>query len=237
MAANEEARQRMGTVLVVEDTPAIGDLVHTVLTDEGYAVSLLTSVTDGAIRAAVGRLEPDCVLLDSAGHGDYEPAWLSAVWAHTRERPVPVVMFTAGTEAVREAAAGESARSAAIHAVVAKPFDLDVLLDAVADAVGSVPRFDRSAVGEARRTDALVAQLQAAGARDVRASARREWASCYAGPVGGPGDDVLTLVYWSPRDGVYYVLRQPQDTGALRQVGRFHDLAAAVAVVVAPGRA
>ena len=210
-------------VLVVEDDGVIGDLVHAVLTDEGYDVSLLSEVSDGAIRVAVGRLEPDCVLLDSAGHGDYEPAWLAAVWAHTRSRPVPVVMFTAGQAAVREADAGESERSGAIFAVVAKPFDIDALVETVEQAVGTVPRFNHSEGAERARTAALVAQLEAAGATDVRPSTRREWASFYAGSA-------LTMLYWSQRDGIYYVLRQPRDTGPFRQVGRFHDLDAAVAL-------
>jgi hypothetical protein len=42
------------------------------------------------------------------------------------------------------------------------------------------------------------------------------------------------LVYWSPRDGVYYVLREPATGGPLRQIGRFHDLEAAVVLATAP---
>ena len=41
-------------------------------------------------------------------------------------------------------------------------------------------------------------------------------------------------MYWSPRDGVYYVLREPAAGGAMRQIGRFHDLAAAVVLATAP---
>jgi hypothetical protein len=76
------------------------------------------------------------------------------------------------------------------------------------------------------RTAALVAQLEAADAQDVRASARREWVSFYA-------NDALTLIYWSQRDGIYYVLRQPRATGALQSMGSFCDRDAAVAIAMA----
>jgi CheY-like chemotaxis protein len=58
------------TVLVVDDDPVLANLVRSVLTEEGYAVSVLTTVTSDAIRTAVGRLEPDCLLLDSRGPTD-----------------------------------------------------------------------------------------------------------------------------------------------------------------------
>ncbi|HET7768366.1 MAG TPA: hypothetical protein VFN74_06285 [Chloroflexota bacterium] len=66
---DQTARARRGTVLVVEDDPAIGGLVQAVLLDEGYAVSVLSQLTGDAVRTAVGRLEPDCVLLDSIDRG------------------------------------------------------------------------------------------------------------------------------------------------------------------------
>jgi CheY-like chemotaxis protein len=218
-----------GAVLIVDDDPAMGDLVHALLTDEGYAASVLSAVTGEAIRAAVDRLEPDCLLLDSRGPLDYGESWRDAAWAHARARAVPVVMFTASAAAVREAEAGESARSreAGLFAVVAKPFDLDALLDAVARAVGSAAPVDRAGGADARRTAALAAALAAAGAQDVEAGTRRAWATFTVG-------EALGLVYWSPCDGVYYVLREPPGGGSVRQIGRFGDLAAAVVLATTP---
>jgi CheY-like chemotaxis protein len=94
----------------------------------------------------VGRLEPDCLLLDSHGPTDYGDSWLDAAWAQTRARAVPVIMFTANAAAVQEAAAGESPRSreARLFAAVAKPFELDDLLTTVAQAVGSAAPFERA---------------------------------------------------------------------------------------------
>jgi hypothetical protein len=58
-----------------------------------------------------------------------------------RARPVPVVMFTADAGAADEARAGESARgrAAGFAAVLPRPFALDELLGAVAQAAGTRP--------------------------------------------------------------------------------------------------
>jgi CheY-like chemotaxis protein len=216
-------------VLLVDDDPVLADLVHNVLTDEGYVVSVLTTITTDAVRTAVGRLEPDCLLLDSRGPLDYGESWRDAAWAHARERAIPVIMFTASAAALQEAEAGESARSraAGLFAVVAKPFDLDELLATVERAVGSVAPFDRTGGADIRRTAALRAALEAAGAQDVVIGTRREWATFTV-------NDELGLVYWSQRDGVYYVLREPAEGGPIRQIGRFYDLDAAVVLATAP---
>jgi hypothetical protein len=116
----------------------------------------------------------------------------------------------------------ERSQDAAFAAVVAKPFHLDELLDAVALAVGASAPFDDSARAEHARTDALVAQLREAGARDVRPSNRREWAT-FRIPDGS-----LAQLYWWQRDGVYYVVRHAETGGLVERVGRFHDLATAV---------
>jgi CheY-like chemotaxis protein len=57
-------------VLIVDDDLAIGDLVEELLTGEGYAVALLNSRRAESVEDAVGRLRPDCVLLDGDVRGD-----------------------------------------------------------------------------------------------------------------------------------------------------------------------
>ena len=217
-------------VLVVEDDPSVGDLLRAVLADEGYAVSVLSTHEPDAVRFAVARLEPDCVVLDGAGLPADSTSWEDAAWAAQRVRPVPVVMLTAHSSLVREATEKASARSraAAFAAVLAKPFDLDELLAVVARAVGAAAPFDGSPAAEAARTAALVGKLTAAGAADVRTSTRREWANFYA------PDGALGMLYWSERDGAYYVLREGAGGGAMRQVGRFYDLDTAVALALGP---
>ena len=98
-------------VLVVDDDRDIGALVEAVLTDAGYAVSLLYQLDGEVVAAAAGRLEPDCLLLDSSGAADYGASWALAERLAARDRPVPVVMFTAHGAAAAEALAREAVSS------------------------------------------------------------------------------------------------------------------------------
>ena len=140
----------MPSVLCVDDHRDIAEIVQAVLVDEGYAVSCLYELAGDALLRTVGRLEPDCVLLDSSGFEEYGDSWQLASVLHRRRRPVPVIMFSAHPLAIREAEEGvtERAKEAAFAAIVAKPFDLDELLAAVASATGLSVRFDRSSQGE-----------------------------------------------------------------------------------------
>jgi CheY-like chemotaxis protein len=137
----------MPKVLIVDDEPGLAHLVSTILIDEGYQVSVLSDTRPEMIRAAVGRLEPDCILLDSAGRAAYGGSWVEAAWLHDRARPVPTIMFTAHAQAEQEAREGESPRSraAAFTAILPKPFDLDDLLETVARCTALSASFERSA--------------------------------------------------------------------------------------------
>ena len=129
----------VGTVLVIEDDRDIGTLVESILTDEGFVVSLFGGGGLDAIRAAVARVEPDCILLDGESPLGYGASWAEAAWIATRDRAVPVIMFTGHAAAIREAEDNTSVRSrgAGFAAVVQKPFDLDHLIATVAQAVRS----------------------------------------------------------------------------------------------------
>ena len=214
-----------GHVLVVDSDQDVAHIAQVVLTDAGFTVSVLVQPHPDLIRVAVGQLEPDCVLLDgdAAGYGN---AWDVAAWLGMRERRVPVIMFTASQTAVREAREATSARSQAAHfdAVLSKPFDLDDLVDAVARAVGHAVPFDRTPAAEPERTARLRAKLEAAGAREIHMSTRREWANFRT------ADGTLVQIYWWQRDGVYYVMRHAETGGRIDQVGRFYDLDAAIAL-------
>jgi DNA-binding response OmpR family regulator len=121
-------------VPVIADDRAVAGLVREILEEEGWRVSVLTDTTTEPVRAAVDRPEPDCVLLDGAGRGDYGPSWLDAVALHARARTGSVIRFTAAQRATDEAHAGVSARSvgAAFAAVLPKPFERDTLVATVA---------------------------------------------------------------------------------------------------------
>jgi CheY-like chemotaxis protein len=204
-------------VLLIDNDQDVTDIVTAILTDEGYDVSSLDQTDHDAIAAAVGQLEPDCILLDGAGGTGFGGSWAEAAYLSRRARSVPTVMFTAHVHAVAEAREGttERARGAGFSGVVSKPFSLDQMLDTVATAVGRSERFDHSEAADGHRTRELVAELAAAGATDIRTSDRREWAT-----FASPYDDHIYQLYWWQRLGVYIVGRY-DDEARLAQVGRF----------------
>ena len=121
-------------VLLIDDDRDLAPIVQEVLEEAGWRVSVQDGTAAETIRQAIDRLEPDCILLDGSGRGDYGQSWLDAAAIHERARPIPVIMFTADKPASDEATAGESDRSqaAGFAAVLPKPFDLDALVATVA---------------------------------------------------------------------------------------------------------
>src|SRR5215212_9576464 len=230
MTAGEPSRQTLARqkVLIIDDDRDIADLVHAILTDEGYAVSVVHDQGTEAIRTAINLQEPDCVLLDGKDPREYGEAWDDAAWMSGRDRPVPLIMFSAHAAAIQEAEASETLRSraAGFSGIVPKPFDIDQLIDQVAAAVGRSVPFDTSEPVEQGRTAALVARLQAAGARDIHASTRREWANFLT------ADGIFIQLYWWQRDGVYYIVRYAEKGGVLETIGRFYDLDAAITMAM-----
>ena len=130
-----------GRVLVVDGNQAIADLVQEILADDGYTVTTLADHGPGALQAVVAQLEPDCVLLDGAGPRGYGRSWQDAAWLARRERPVPVVMFSADTEAIQEAQEHTSRQSqaAGFAAAIGKPFGLQDLVRTVARVIKRSP--------------------------------------------------------------------------------------------------
>lgn len=131
------ANVRRPRILCVDDDRDIGATVQDILAAEGYDVSCLFEITDGALDREISRLEPDCILLDSASPTHYNNSWTAATWIRARERTVPVVMFSAHLADSREAEANltDRAREAGFAAVVLKPFSIDELVTAVRIAV------------------------------------------------------------------------------------------------------
>lgn len=217
-------------VLVVDGDADIAEVVSAILGDEGYAVETLSAQDHPSIAAAVGIHEPDCILLDGSGPSGFGDSWTEAAYLAARRRAVPTIMFSAHADAVAEANEGTSDRATAARfaAVVAKPFSVDALLDAVAEAVGRSEPFDHSPAGEHARTDELVSRLCAAGATDVRAGNRREWAT-----FGSVHDEHIYQLYWWQRLGLYIVGRYDADA-RLETLGRYFELEAAIAAALPP---
>lgn len=117
------ASARAPQVLVVDDDPGIREFIRTVLTDEGYRVA---EAPDGyEALARVRRARPDLILLDMR-----MPVMDGWEFVRTyREEPgphAPVVIVTAALDVARDA------RDIGADGFLAKPFQVDDLLDLVA---------------------------------------------------------------------------------------------------------
>jgi DNA-binding NtrC family response regulator len=124
IAAGDRALPEFKTVLVVDDDAAVCDAVRSVLASEGYRIIVAAGVAQG--RSVLTHRPVDLVMTDVCMPGGSGLDLLS--WSR-RERPaIPVIVMTAfggrdGSTAIINNGAAE---------VLAKPLDLDRLLDAVA---------------------------------------------------------------------------------------------------------
>jgi len=125
-------------VLIIDDDEDIATMVNEMLSEEGYAVTILRDARIEAIQEAVVRLQPDCMLLDGGAGSGYGESWGSAAFMAARIPTVPVIMFTGHIADFDEATINTSERSQAAQfvALLPKPFDLTELLRVVALAVG-----------------------------------------------------------------------------------------------------
>jgi DNA-binding response OmpR family regulator len=215
-------------VLVIDDDGDVADVVSAILSDEGYSVSTLVDISHDSLFATVGKLEPDCVVLDGSSQVEYGSSWADAAHLAARERSVPTIMFSAHSADVREAreAQSERARGADFAAILGKPFHLDELLGAVAIACNRSEPFNHSAKGDRGRTVALARRLGELEATDIRTSDRREWATFRPKNV-----DAIRQLYWWQRKGVYLAGSYDHE-GALTRIGQFFDLEDAIAAAV-----
>jgi two-component system, OmpR family, response regulator RegX3 len=109
----------MRKILVLDDDQVILDLLRTVLSDEGYDVSV--AAAPGAIRA---NASPDLVITDLVPLKAYQRE-TALEWVTTlRTRFVDVAIFV--LTAHRDAAAEPDLLGA--DAILTKPFDVDALL-------------------------------------------------------------------------------------------------------------
>jgi DNA-binding response OmpR family regulator len=114
----------MARILVVDDDPAIRQLLTDVLEMDGYEVSI---AVDGL--AAVRAMEassPDFVVLDVMMPGLDGFGVLSTIRARPGE-PVPVLMLTAAAEADANARAWANG----VDYYLSKPFTADAVLDLI----------------------------------------------------------------------------------------------------------
>lgn len=217
-------------VLVVDDDHDTADIMQALLSDEGYAPSVIYDARGEVVREAVARLQPDCVLLDSSGSDPtgYGESWQTAAWLAACEPSMAVIMMTGHSLAADEALAAVTQRSRAADfaAVVRKPFDVDELLRTLSSAVQKgATRRSSEAEANARIAD-LRARLIGAGARDITTSSRRVWAI-----FRGTGEQLMQIYWWESLS-LYLVGRYSVDGARLEPLGQFTDLAAAIALAL-----
>jgi DNA-binding response OmpR family regulator len=111
-------------ILVAEDDPSLAALEAELLADEGYSVTL--APTPERARELARARSWSAVLVDTFGrrHAELEAADRSFFRAMAASGPVIVVSARPGITRLRPAELGAAA-------IVAKPFDVDDLLDTI----------------------------------------------------------------------------------------------------------
>ena len=117
----------MTTILVLDDDQVILDLLQTVLTDAGYDV-----VVAPGLHAIPANTSADLVITDlvplKAYRRESALEWVRALRA--RFTGAPLLVVTAHADAVAEP------DKLGANAIMAKPFDVDVLLATVDELLG-----------------------------------------------------------------------------------------------------
>lgn len=115
-------RGLIGSILIVDDDAAIRDALSEILESEGYPVS--TAADGTAALRLVEELRPSLLLLDMRMPG--LSGWDVANALRQRKIAVPILVMTAARDA------RHWAEQIGADGYLAKPFDLDDLLDGVA---------------------------------------------------------------------------------------------------------
>ncbi len=111
-------------LLVVDDEPDILEFLQVILEEEGYAVAV-TGKGEYLEKLNIGVL-PDLILLDMWLSGKDGREIVKYLKSQEKTRHIPIIMFSAHPRAE------ETALKAGADDFVAKPFDIDVLLNKIA---------------------------------------------------------------------------------------------------------
>jgi CheY-like chemotaxis protein len=112
-----------GCVLVVDDEREFREMVVMALTDEGYAVT--TASGGAAALESLRRHRPRLILLDYT-LGDLTGAQVAAAYRQMPAPHCPIIVMTASMDAAQRAV------EVGAQDLLAKPFDLEALLQIVA---------------------------------------------------------------------------------------------------------
>ena len=122
--------KRTHTVLVIEDEADISETVAAALTDEGYRV---VTAQDGQIALEMlQRQPPDAIVLDLVLPNLDGWQFTKLCRSNPSTACTPIIVVTGAYDALEDADVGSLV-------FVEKPFDLDILLALVEEAVSSPP--------------------------------------------------------------------------------------------------
>ena len=133
-------------ILVINDTQEILEAFRDILEDEGYEALLYSFAVTNI--ADIEQLKPDLIILDYI-FGTEKLGWqtLQLLKMHRSTAGIPVILCTAATREVREI---DGYLVAHDIQVVAKPFDIDDLLNAVRQALANADHSGKLIIERAR---------------------------------------------------------------------------------------
>jgi len=114
-------------VLIVEDEEAIREVIADVLEDHGFRV--LSAGNGAEALQCLDTVRPDVMVLDLLMPVMHGWAFMEAYAERTGGAPIPIVVVSVNPALPR------SFTRFGVRHIIAKPFDVDALLDAVEDAV------------------------------------------------------------------------------------------------------
>ena len=141
----EPPTERRARVVVINDDTDFLSLMSELLTDVGAYDVEVCREGDHAYQFVKDRM-PDLVILDIRIEGQ-ERGWaiLECLTLDPKTKPIPLIVCSA---AIRELQAHHEMLDLYGIGVLTKPFDLDVLLDKVATALGRSQRHEHGSAGQ-----------------------------------------------------------------------------------------
>ena len=122
-------------VLVVDDEPAIRELVAEALREAGFEIETAANGVEALTR--MQRWVPDAIVLDLMMPRLDGTGFTELMRLNPRFADVPVLLVTAAYDAAN------AAKQIGVQAWLAKPFELDALVDAVTDLLGAPAALSR----------------------------------------------------------------------------------------------
>jgi CheY-like chemotaxis protein len=119
--ARTEEQHVPSRILIVDDEPAVADLIEAVLAGEGYTVAIARDGAQGLLLARDWR--PDLILMDVMLPGVDGGTAIRRLKSDPETADIPIVAMSAGRTIRRQ-----SDELSEADAALAKPFDIDALL-------------------------------------------------------------------------------------------------------------